>query len=335
MDTRHLRSFLKVVETRSITRAAISLRITQPSLSQQMLRLEDEVGLSLFRRTARGVNLTEAGRIFHERAPHILRSIELAIEDARQLTEPAGDVTLAVPHSISKLAGVTLVEAFLQHAPQVSLRLVEANTGQIRGWLDAGKIDLGVLHDVGLLRHLSVRELAAEELYLVGPAGIYGNLDALPDVPVEKLAGLPMILPGPEHGLRQVVSQTAARCGVALTVRQEIDAMAHVGSLVARGHGHSILPLPVIADDLALRRVSIARIGGGKFRRKLCLVRNGNKLVTHASVRSEELFINVLLRLIEKRAWLADPGATLQIRTKDASTRSRVQRVSAVKGRIR
>ena len=68
METRYLRSFLKIAESGSISRAAESLGIAQPSLSQQLLRLEDELGLKLFRRIARGVALTEA-----DYAGHVVR----------------------------------------------------------------------------------------------------------------------------------------------------------------------------------------------------------------------------------------------------------------------
>jgi LysR family nitrogen assimilation transcriptional regulator len=313
VDTRHLRSFLKVADTGSITRAAESLGIAQPSLSQQLLRLENELGFDLFRRTARGVTLTEGGRIFQEHARQILRSAEQAIEDGRRFgAEPAGEVILAVPYSISRLAGVTLVEAFRRHAPQVSFHLAEAFTGQIRGWLDAGKVDLGVMHDLGPLPHLSARRLASEELFLVGPPGRYGDAAAMPDVPVAELAGLPMILPAPAHGLRQVVEQEAARFGVSIKVAQTIDAMSHIGALVAAGHGYSVLPLPVIAEDLDAGRISIARLGGGAVRRTLCLARNRSQVVTHASVRCEDLTIKVLSRLIEKGVWAAELDPALR-----------------------
>lgn len=313
MDTRHLRSFLKIAETGSISRAAVSLGIAQASLSQQLLRLEDEVGSSLFRRTARGVTLTETGRVFQEQARHILRLTELAVEDARQVTaEARGSVILAVPYSISKFAGVALIEAFRRNAPRVSFRLVEAFTGQIRGWLDAGKVDLGILHELGPLRHLSSRRLATEELFLIGPPGRYGGLDAMVEVSITELAALPMILPGLPHGLRQFIGQETERLGVSLTVHQEIDAMAHIGSLVARGHGYSVLPLSTIAESVEARQVSIARIQGGSIRRTLCLVRNTSQLVTHASIRCEDLTIEVLSRLIDKGVWLADLDVALR-----------------------
>jgi LysR family transcriptional regulator, nitrogen assimilation regulatory protein len=230
----------------------------------------------------------------------------------RQLTEPSGAVTLALPYSLSKLAGVTLVEAFAEHAPQVSFRLVEANTGQIRGWLEEAKIDLGILHGSGPFQNIAMRPLASEELFLVGPAGAYGTTpEDAPSVPLEALPGLPMILPGPQHGLRQTIDQTAARLGLTVTIAHELDALGHVAGLIARGRGQSILPLVAITDELAAGKVSIARIGSGVFRRTLSLARNGAQLVTHASVFAEDLTAKVLARLIAKGAWRAEPAEGL------------------------
>jgi LysR family transcriptional regulator, nitrogen assimilation regulatory protein len=313
MDTRYLRSFLKIADTGSISRAAESLGITQPSLSHQLQRLEDEVGTKLFCRTARGVDLTEAGRVFQTHAAQLLRGATQAVEDVRQLdSEAVGPVILAVPHSISRIAGVALVRAFLDHAPKVSFRLVEATTGQIRGWLDQTKVDLGIINDLGPLRHLSSRPLASEELYLVGPPQAFGDLETLPDLPAEALRGLPMFLPGLPHGLRQLIDHEAARLGVPMTVRQELDALIHVGPLVAEGYGYSIMPLSVIEDDLAQGKVSVARIAGGSFRRTLSIVRNSAQIVTHASVRGEDLIFNVLKQLIAKGRWRAAPEVALR-----------------------
>lgn len=313
VETKHLKSFLKIADTGSISRAAESLGIAQPSLSQQLLRLEDELNFSLFRRTARGVTLTEAGRIFQEHARTILRNTELAIEDVRELNEaPRGPVIMAVPYSISKLAGVALIEAVLRDAPQIGLRLDEAFTGQIRGWLETGKIDLGILHDLGPLRHLSSRRLATEELFLIGPAGHYGTPADMPDMDATALPKLPMILPGLPHGLRQLIDQETAKLGVTLNVRLDIDAMGHIADLVAAGHGFSILPLPAAADALASGKISIARVANGALRRSLCLVRNSTQLVTHASVRCEDLAIKVLANLIDTGAWRAELDEALR-----------------------
>lgn len=307
MDTRHLRSFLRIAELRSISRAAESIGVAQPSLSQQILRLEDELGFKLFRRTARGVMLTEAGRVFQEHARNILRSLDQAREDMRQLTtEASGQVIFAMPPSISKLIGVPLIEMVLAHAPHVSVRLVEAFSGNIFGWLDAGKIDLGVLHDLGGLRRLSARRLVSEEMFLIGPGGRFGaSVEDAPHCDSATLGEIPLIAPGPQHGLRAFLDRETERMGFAYTIRHEIDAVGNIAGLVAGGHGLAILPLPAVAEDVAAGRLSIARIGDGSMRRALHIVRNPTQVVTHASVVVEDLTIRVMADLIEQGAWRA------------------------------
>jgi len=312
MDARQLRTFLKIVELGSITRAADALGVAQPSLSQLLLRLEDEVGMKLFRRTARGVTTTEGGRVFEEHARHILRTIDQALEDVRQLKDEAGGrVSFAMPMSVSLVVGVTLVKAALKHAPRVSLRLIEAFSGYIRTWLDEGSIDLGILYDLGPLRHLSVKRLAREELYLVGPAGRFGALDTAAPVSSHELGEMPLILPSPQHGMRQFLDREAHRLGLTLKVRTEIDALAHIAHLVSDGYGYSILSLPAVREDLAAGRVSVARIENGAIRRTLCLVRNPSSVVTRASVRVEDLVIKIMRQLIIKGRWRAEPEAAL------------------------
>lgn len=307
MDTRHLRGFLKIADTGSISRAAESLGIAQPSLSQQLLRLEDEVGIVLFRRTSRGVALTAGGRIFQEHARQLLRAAEQAIEDAHQLTgEVSGEVVLAVPYSISRIAGLPLLEAFRRHAPHVAFRLVEGMTGAIRGWLDAGKIDLGILHGIGPLRHLSTRHIATEELYLVGPAGEFGAAGDVGAISMDRIASLPLIMPGRQHGLRQTVEHAASQQHVELRVEQELDVIRLIGPMVAKGYGYTILPLSAIGDDLAQGAVSVARIGEGQLHRHLSLVRNGSQIISHASMRAEDLVITVLRRLAQTDLWAAE-----------------------------
>ena len=302
MDTRYLRSFLRTADLRSISRAAESLGIAQPSLSQQLLRLEDEVGFRLFNRSARGVTITEAGRIFQEHARHILRGIDQALEDVQEVNAAAsGQAIIALPYSVNRLIGVQLVEAVID--------LVEANTGQIRGWLDEGKIDLGVLYDLGPIRHLSARALVREEMHLIGPAGRFAG-EA--DVALAELRDFPLITAGPQHGLRRFLDQEALRLGFAYRVAQEIDAVATAAALVGKGRGFAVLSRPAVAGELAAGRLSAARIGGGALKRTLSLVRNPMKVVTHASARIEDLTIKIMAGLIAKGEWQAEPEAALR-----------------------
>ncbi|MCX7283686.1 MAG: LysR family transcriptional regulator, partial [Novosphingobium sp.] len=142
METRYLRSVLKIADTGSITRAADSLGLSQPSLSNQLLRIEDEVGVQLFSRTARGVTLTDAGKRFVLHVGQILEAVNNAVEDSRKFGQAAvGDVILAVPYSLSRMAGAAIFKAMAERAPKVRFRLVEAMTAQTWGWIEEAKVD--------------------------------------------------------------------------------------------------------------------------------------------------------------------------------------------------
>lgn len=308
MDTRHLRAFLKIAETRSISRAAETLGIAQPSLSQQLLRLEDEVGVPLFRRSARGVTLTEAGRIFLEHARQLLRGSEQAIEEVRQFkAEPAGAVALAVPHTVSRLVGVDLVEGVIRTAPQISLRLTESFSTSIRSRLEEGEVDLGLLHDRDSFRHLAARPLVREELFLIGPAGRFvPGEDGFAVASPAEIDGLDLIAPGHRQGLRGFLQQEAARMGFSFNLALQIDAVGNVAALVERGHGMTVLPLPAVAEEVAAGRLSVARIGDGSIQRTLCLVRNPAQVVTHASLLVEDLLIRCMAAAIAEGRWNAE-----------------------------
>ena len=127
----------------------------------------------------------------------------------------------------------------------------------------------------------------------------------MPDVSLADLADLPMILPGLPHGLRQLIDQQIAQYGVSLQVFRDMDSLVHMGRLIANGHGYSILPLSVIMEELHQGAVSVARIHAGALTRSLALVRNGGAVVTHASVRCEDVVFEVLGKMILEGEWQA------------------------------
>lgn len=313
MDTRHLRGFLRTADLRSISRAAESLGLAQPSLSQQLLRLEDEVGFKLFNRTARGVTVTEAGRIFQEHARQILHSIDQAREDSMKVDAAAhGQAILALPPSINRLIGLRLVETAITQAPTLSVRLVEALTGPIRGWLNTAQIDFGMLYDLGPMRHLSSRPLATEELFLVGPAGHFGDdPDAMPEIPLSSLPDYPLITLGAQHGLRRIFEHESHRLGFSYRVQHEIDALDTITALVENARGFTILSRPGIERLVTVGRLSMARLEGGAIKRTLCLVRNPARTVTHASTYIEDQTIKIMTDLIAAGTWQAQPEAAL------------------------
>lgn len=311
MDEHQLRCFLAIAELGSVSRAATQLNVAQPSLSQLLLRLEDELRIKLFVRTSRGVSPTEAGRIFQERARYILKEMQCAREEVHRRDALAhATVEVGLPSSVSMLLGVRLLIAVREQLKNVSARIDEAMSGHIREWLEQGSIELGILHHVDALRHLSVRRVAVEDLFLIGPPGRFGPPDhqgvGSGQLPLPASDVRPLILPSRQHGLRQFIDREAQAQEVEMEVEIELDSLAHIKTLVSLGHGYSILSHAAVQTDLAAGRLSAVRLARPALKRTLYLVRNPARIVTHASVKVEDLMVSMMAGMVADGTWLAE-----------------------------
>src|SRR5690606_14007600 len=120
MDFRQLRYFANIVESGSLAKASRQLFIAQPALSQQIAKLEAEVGRSLLNRSARGVTPTESGLALYHRACFILRQLDQALSIARQESgEVRGMVSLGLPAPTASAIGLPLVRAIREKYPSI------------------------------------------------------------------------------------------------------------------------------------------------------------------------------------------------------------------------
>jgi LysR family nitrogen assimilation transcriptional regulator len=127
----------------------------------------------------------------------------------------------------------------------------------------------------------------------------------LPVVSLQDLGSYPLITLGLPHGLRKFLDHEALRLGFNYRVCQEIDATRTIVSLLARGHGYSILTKPAFEEELGGGKITFARIGEGALRRTLSLVRNPTQVITHASAKVEDVTIKVMAAFIERGDWEA------------------------------
>lgn len=146
MDVRVLRYFLTVAKVGNITNAAEILHITQPTLSRQLMDLEDELGTSLFTRGKRQITLTDSGLLFQQRAKEIVSLLEKTERDlAEQKDLVGGIVSIGCVESTVSRALPELLEEFSNRHPKVQYELYSADGDDIREKLDRGNIDIGIL----------------------------------------------------------------------------------------------------------------------------------------------------------------------------------------------
>lgn len=146
MEIRVLRYFLTVVREESITRAAETLHITQPTLSRQMTQLEAEVGVKLFERGTRKITLTDEGILLRRRAEEIM---ELVDKTQKELTVQEEMVEGCISIGCGELAAVQLLpdvfRTFSQKYPLVTYDLFTATADQVKERMELGMIDIGLL----------------------------------------------------------------------------------------------------------------------------------------------------------------------------------------------
>src|SRR5262249_33206983 len=146
MELHQLRYFCAVAETGSFSRAAEQSHVSQPSLSQQILKLEDELGARLFDRLGRSVRLTEVGKTFLPRARAVLHELEVARGDVTERKAAiGGPLPVGVIPTVAPYFLPPLLTSFSRKFPQVRLTVVEEITPVLLDRLRAGAIDLAVL----------------------------------------------------------------------------------------------------------------------------------------------------------------------------------------------
>lgn len=254
MELEGLRLLLVVAEQESFTRAATKLGITQSALSRQVQRLEREFGTRLFYRNGRGAQLTEAGTKLQRVGKEIFHSLDSLKEElSDDSSRFRGVVTLGLPPSLGATISTGLVRRFQQTYPEARIRVSVAFSGTLTEWLEAGRIDVGVLYDVRRSATLLVTPLLLEPLYLVESASAGMGSAQVKTADRAKLAELgtgPFVIPSSSNGMRRIVDTATAHLNIKMRITAEIDSLDAMKELVQTGPERCVLPLGTFHREL-------------------------------------------------------------------------------------
>jgi LysR family nitrogen assimilation transcriptional regulator len=260
VDLKQIQYFVQIAKLRSFNRAASHLYVAQSALSRQIRLLEQELGVSLMVRHARGIHLTAAGELLLERAEALLRfSRQLRDEVVARGAEPRGEVVIGLPPSLNHSISVPLLMTMARRFPSVRLTTWVGTSMILKELLDAGSLDIAVIGALDSEANVAMQPLFRDELCLVAAADAQ-----LPrnHVSCRHLAGLPLILTSRPNSMRQIVDAAAAGLGFELNVVMEVNYVPLILELVCQRLGYTLLPAPAVEPMVAAGTLKLTRING-------------------------------------------------------------------------
>lgn len=270
MEIHQLRYVCAVARTGNFTRAAEQEHVAQPSLSQQVLKLEDELGARLFDRLGRTVRLTRFGEVFLRRAQGILRELGEARSEIHDLVgAETGRVMLGAIATIAPYFLPSALASFARKCPTIRVTVLEDITPVLLSRLHEGSIDLALVALPVPGPELACEEMFCERLRVVVPDS--HRLASQKTATLDQIEGEPFLLLKEGHCFRQTTISACRRAKINPNVIFESGQFATILGMVCAGMGVSVVPemavdagkgcafIPV-ADDRAFRRIGLVRL---------------------------------------------------------------------------
>ncbi|MEU7144367.1 LysR family transcriptional regulator [Nocardia sp. NPDC046473] len=289
MDLLSLRYFQVVARHEHISRAAAELRVAQPSISRTIARLEAELGVPLFDRQGRQIKLNRFGATFLRRISHALAEIDDA---RRELADAAG-----LAHGMVAVASETLLSLteflpdFRARHPGVEIQLYQSTAERMTQQLAAREVDLCLASQPLTGPGLRAVELFREPVLLAVPAA--HALAGRSDVPVDALAGEPIVTTRPGYWQRALTDRLFAAAGLVPNVVVEGDELAAVQHLVGAGLGIGLIPA-MSRRVAAYPAVGWARLSSPDSYRTLRIVWRDDAYLSHAAQHFRDMIIEHL-----------------------------------------
>ncbi len=248
MELHQLQCFIAVLEEGGFKRATARLGITQPALSYQIKRLEEELGVQLFHR--RPGSATEAGRVFLEHAQQVIATVREAHQAVRELSDGVtGEIRIGTLYCVGTyFLPRVLWEVKAKH-PLVRPQILYRNTGDLLESLLASKLDVAIVADPNHDARLKSEVIFEEKFSLVCSAGhaFYGRRT----VAAEELKEVPFVSLSPATASGSVIRRYLDRVGIAVRQAVAVDNAETVKRMVEAGMGVALLPDMATADEVA------------------------------------------------------------------------------------
>jgi LysR family transcriptional regulator, nitrogen assimilation regulatory protein len=289
MQINNFRLFLEVAELGSLTKVAARRQTVQSHISRQISDLESECGGALFRRTGRGVVLTEFGHYVEKRVRQWVQQSDELFGDIQQSAKiPMGEVKIGIlPSAAHPL--MTQVFKKVHHAyPKVQLNIREGQGSELDALLDTGSVDMAILFRYEKPHSHEEVLLSTASTYLVSSPGLsltYGET-----VDFKRLEGLPLVLPRKGSHWRSILDETARSKGFQLQAEVEADSLKVQKEIIANNpHMYALLGPFSVNEELRQGRLQSAKVIAPDLKRYVTLAMPKQGHITQASKTVAEM----------------------------------------------
>lgn len=296
MQISDFRLFLEVAELGSFTKAAIQRQTVQSHISRQISQLERHCGGVLFRRTGRGVELTEYGAYVAQKVRFWLNDTDTLITDLRDSAgAPRGEVRLGLIPSAATPLMTEVYKRLQNEYPQIKLNVREGQGGELDALLDTGAVDMAILFRYEKPNNSDETLLSTANTYLVSSPGLSLTLPMTVDF--KRLKDLPLVLPRKPSHWRSILDETAKSKGFTLTTAVEADSLRLQKSLVADNHHlYALLGPFAFHDELRAGRLQAAKVISPELKRYVTLAHPKQGSLTKACRIVSEIIIATVLK---------------------------------------
>lgn len=302
MDLRRLRYFARVVEAKSISRAAASLHVAQPALTKSLQALEQDLEVSLLHRSTQGVVMTEAGERLYEHCQILFQQLDRArLEVRKSVDKPSGHVAIGMPYSIVKVLALPLLQATTHTYPQVHLEIMQDHSHHLAGRIRSSRIDFAVMATPRPNAGLVYSTLLQEELFFVDRRERNERRSSISFGAASKRH---YVMPGVGNGLRAFAEGQFRARSLPFDVLHELDAISLVPQCVETGLGASILPGGCIGCDEAYDRLAVLRFAEGAWHRAIVVCQPQGKVLSPTARTIVSLAEKIARDLVKQNKWL-------------------------------
>ncbi|MGB6243049.1 MAG: LysR family transcriptional regulator [Castellaniella sp.] len=259
--------FIAAAESGSISGAARRVHLAQPAFSAHIKALEQDLGVTLFLRSTRGVSLTAAGKRLYNGATALFRHVEQVRQETLSTgNEPSGDVRIVLAGSLAPLLAGRVFFDVQRAYPEIRLSILDLLRVSGENLVTARLVDFGLLPNAATLAGAASEAVLSQELYLVGRT--------LPgaEIPFRELHRYPLVMGGRHNQLRIDLENTAAQGGYRINVVSEQDSLSIYRSIIMQGEFYTVVPYSAYVTDIESGRLTAARIVEPTVERTVSLV---------------------------------------------------------------